>query len=91
MRYSSQITSIGTLRESGEALLAQVGETREPIIITKDGEAVAVLQDIHSFERTEQTLALLKILALGRRQDEQGQTVTLAVAVERIRSRRRDD
>ena len=37
-----------------------------------EGEAKAVVQDIAEYERTQQTLALLKILSLGRRQIEEG-------------------
>ena len=36
------------------------------------GEAKAVLQDVASFEETQETMALLKILALGNREIELG-------------------
>lgn len=35
------------------------------MVITQNGEAKAVLQDVASFEETQESLALLKILALG--------------------------
>jgi len=38
------------------------------LIITQNGEAKAVLQDVRSFEQAQETMALLKILALGNRQ-----------------------
>lgn len=47
-------------------------DTREPLIITQNGEAKVVIQDIDSFEQTRETLAFLKILALGNRQIEEG-------------------
>jgi len=34
------------------------------LIITQNGEAKAVVQDIVSYEKKEETMALLKILAL---------------------------
>ena len=40
----------------------------QPLIITQNGEAKAVLQDVRSFEQAQETMALLKILALGNRQ-----------------------
>jgi PHD/YefM family antitoxin component YafN of YafNO toxin-antitoxin module len=35
------------------------------MVITQNGEAKAVLQDVASFEETQETLSLLKVLALG--------------------------
>lgn len=66
MRYSEQIRPISYLKANAAEILTQLAEQREPLIITQNGEAKAVLQDIKSFEETQETLALLKILALGQ-------------------------
>ena len=47
-----------------------MAQDRDPLIITQKGEAGAVMQDMRSYEETQDTLALLKILALGHRQIE---------------------
>ena len=60
------------------------------MIITQNGEAKMVVQDIESYEKTQQTLALLKVLALGQQQIEAGQVVEASTAIERIRARRTD-
>jgi len=52
------------------------------------GEAKAVMQDVATYEQDQETLALLKILALGRRQVEEGKTVPAAAAFRRLRERR---
>ncbi len=91
MRYSSQVKSISYLKANAADVLVQLAEQREPIIITQNGEAKAVIQDVASYEKTEQTLALLKILALGRREEEDGKVRPLAEVVERLRSRRPKD
>ena len=46
------------------------------MVITQNGEAKVVLQDIDSFEKTQETMALLKILALGNRQIDDGKVTT---------------
>jgi hypothetical protein len=46
-----------------------------------------VVQDIHSYEQTQQTLALLKILALGQQQIAEGRVVPLDDAVARVKAR----
>jgi PHD/YefM family antitoxin component YafN of YafNO toxin-antitoxin module len=59
-------------------------------VITQHGEAKAVLQDIDSFERAQETMALLKILALGNRQIEAGHVEPAADVMARLRERKRD-
>ena len=54
---------------------------------TQNGEAKAVLQDIVSYEETQETLALLKILALGNDQVAAGKVSSLAEVVDRILER----
>lgn len=68
------------------------GGSREgkPLISTQNGEARAVLQDVASCEETQETMALLKILALGNRQIEQGKVKPVADAVKRLRAQTGD-
>jgi PHD/YefM family antitoxin component YafN of YafNO toxin-antitoxin module len=56
------------------------------MVITQNGEAKAVIQDVASYEQTQETLALLKILALGNQQVAQGRVKPLADVVKRIRA-----
>ena len=90
MKPSTNIKPISYLKANASDVVNQLQEQREPMIITQNGEAKMVVQDIESYEKTQQTLALLKILALGQRQIEDGQVVEAFSAIERIRSRRTD-
>lgn len=72
MRYSSHIKPISYLKERTAAVVKEITESRTPMIITQNGEATFVVQDIRSFEQMQQSMALLKILALGQRQIERG-------------------
>jgi prevent-host-death family protein len=86
--YSSQIKPISYLKANAAEILTRIAEVREPIIITQNGEAKAVLQDLASFEETQQTLALLKVLALGNQQVAAGKTTPVADVVARLRAKR---
>ena len=88
MKLSTQIRPISYLKAHAAEILRELGAQGEPLVITQNGEAKAVLQDIKSFEQTQETLALLKILALGRRQIEQGQVKPAAEVFRRLRERR---
>ncbi|MFM9884180.1 MAG: type II toxin-antitoxin system Phd/YefM family antitoxin [Burkholderiales bacterium] len=87
MRYASQIKPISYLKANAAEILLDLAERREPLVITQNGEAKAVLQDVASFEATQETLALLKILSLGTREAEAGQARPLAVVVKRLRAK----
>lgn len=88
MRYSTQVKPISYLKANAAAVLTKIAEQREPLIITQNGEATAVLQDIVSFEETQETLALLKILALGNQNIAAGKIKPVADVVARLRARK---
>ena len=87
MRYATQVKSISHLKAKAAEVLRDLTERREPLVITQHGEAKAVLQDVASWDATQETLALLKLLALGQREVEAGEVSPIAQAVERIRAR----
>ena len=60
----------------------------DPLIITQNGEANVVMQNIESYEQTQQIIALLKILALGNRQIEAGKARPATDALRRLRESR---
>ena len=85
MRYSTQIKPISYLKANAAQVLQELAEQRQPLVITQNGEAKAVIQDVASYEQTQETLALLKILALGNQQVAQGRVKTLVEVVKRLR------
>jgi prevent-host-death family protein len=87
MKYSTRIRPISYLKANAAAVIRELAEQREPLVITQNGEAKAVIQDVASFEQTQETLALLKILALGNRQIEEGTTVRAEDAIRRLREK----
>ena len=87
MKYSTRIKPISYLKANAADVLEQIGRDREPLVITQNGEARAVLQDVASYEQTQETLALLKVLALGSRQVEQGRVVPAREVVALLRER----
>ncbi len=90
MKLSSQIKPISYLKAHVSEIVRTLGEQREPMVITQNGEAKVVLQDIDSFEQTQETMALLKMLALGNRQIEAGQVEAAADVITRLRERTPD-
>jgi prevent-host-death family protein len=91
MRYSTQIKSVSYLKANAAEVLEELAEKRRPLVITQNGEAKAVIQDVTTFEETEATLALLKILALGNQQVAQGKVKPISEVLARLRSGKADD
>ena len=88
MKLSSQIKPISYLKAHAAEIVRNLGEQREPLVITQNGEAKVVIQDIESYEKTLETMALLKILALGNRQIEEGKVQPATDVIKQLRERR---
>jgi prevent-host-death family protein len=72
MKFLSQIKPISYLKSHTAEIVKSISESREPLLITQNGEAKLVVMDVKTYEEQEETLALLKILAIGNREIEQG-------------------
>lgn len=86
MELSSQIKPISYLKAHAAEIVRRLGEQQHPLIITQNGEAKAVIQDLKSYEQGQETMALLKILALGQRQVEEGRVQPAAEVIKRVRA-----
>ena len=72
MKLSESVKSVSFLKNNTAEVLKNIGKSGEPMIITQNGEATAVLQDIKSYEKLMDSVALLKILALSQKDVEEG-------------------
>ena len=72
MKFSTQVKPISYLKSHAAEIVRDISQSREPMLITQNGEAKLVVMDVRSYEEHEETLALLKLLALGHREIEQG-------------------
>lgn len=86
MKLSSQIKPISYLKAHAAEIIRQLAEQSEPLIITQNGEAKVVIQDVQSYEQAQETLALLKILALGNRQIEEGRIQEATTVFKNLRA-----
>ena len=79
MRPSQDIRPISYVKANSGKVLEQVNSSG-PIIITQNGEASAVLMGVKDYENLQNSLALLKILAMGRKSIEEGRGVPMEEA-----------
>ena len=72
MKFSTQVKPISYLKSHAAEIVRDISNSREPMLITQNGEAKLVVMDVRSYEEHEDMLALLKLLALGNREIDQG-------------------
>jgi len=87
MSLASSIKPISYVKANAAELIDKLAESGEPVIITKNGEAKAVMVDIVSWEKTQETLALLKLLAMSEKDIAAGRTKPLSEVIGRLRAK----
>ncbi|MCY4368546.1 MAG: type II toxin-antitoxin system Phd/YefM family antitoxin [bacterium] len=87
MRVTHRIKPTSYLKTHAAEIVRTVGEQGEPLIISQDGEAKVVVLDIDSYQQMQETLALLKVLALGNREVEAGKVLPAAAVIAELRER----
>jgi prevent-host-death family protein len=75
MKIKEDIKPISYLKSRSADLLCQINETRRPVIITQNGEPRAVIQDAESYEKTINSLNLMRIVAQGEKAVQRGDTI----------------
>lgn len=85
MKLSERIKPISYLKANAAEVIAKLAEHQQPMIITVNGEAKAVLQDIDSYEQTQEAIAMLKALTLTERQVKEGKVQPVDEAFRQIR------
>ena len=77
MKLSTSVKPISYLKAHASELIRNITNTRQALIVTHNGEAKVVVQDIRSYERMLETLALLKILTRSKQNIKRGKVKTL--------------
>jgi prevent-host-death family protein len=67
-----KIVPISELRQDATGIVKGVAASREPVFITQRGRAAAVLVGMQTYERTQQELEILRLLARGEKEIEAG-------------------
>ncbi|HEY5568341.1 MAG TPA: type II toxin-antitoxin system Phd/YefM family antitoxin [Gammaproteobacteria bacterium] len=90
MKLSASVKPISYLKSHTAEALRGVTEERQTMVITQHGEAKAVLQDIASYEQTQESLALLKMLAQSSKSIREGRSKPVKRAFADARKRAKE-
>lgn len=72
MNLATQIKPISYLKSNAADIVKEFVVNPEPLVITQNGEAKMVVMEINQYERQQEQLALLRLVALGRKERDAG-------------------
>lgn len=74
MQLHQAIKPISYVKAHAAEIIRDIAETGNPLVITQNGEAKAVLMDVREYDAMQESLAMLKMLAVSAREVKQGKT-----------------
>jgi prevent-host-death family protein len=84
---ASDIKPITYMKTHSAELVADVNKRRSPVVITQNGEPRAVIVDIESYERTQDALMLLKLIAQSEEDLRKGKWLSQSQMEAELRKR----
>jgi len=91
MKLSENVKPISYFKAHASEIIRQVFGKNKTMVITQNGEAKAVVQDIHLYEQTQESLAMLKILAMSSQSLREGKSRPAKDSFGAIRKRIMED
>jgi len=73
MNLSEDIKPISYIKTNAAEMLKRVNDTHNPIVITQNGEAKAVLLDTATYQDMRNSLGILKLLSESEKDIQKGQ------------------
>jgi prevent-host-death family protein len=65
VNVAENIKSVSYIKSNASDVMDYVYENKNPVVITKNGEARAVLIDVDTYQKTQDAFALLNIIKLA--------------------------
>lgn len=87
MKLSEAVKPISYFKTHASEVLRDMADSHKTVVITQNGKAKAILQDIKEYEKVQESLALLKILAVSRKNLEAGKIKPFREAFREIREK----
>ena len=72
LNLRDNVKSISYVKTNAAEMMNYVNERRNPIVITQNGEARAVLMDINTYQDNEDAFALMCLLKIAEKDVENG-------------------
>lgn len=87
MKFSESVKPVSYLKAHVSEILKDLNENSKTLLITQNGEAKAILQDIKLYEQTQEAIALLKIVSLSNLSLEQKKFKTVNKSIKDLKNK----
>ncbi|MBF0505628.1 MAG: type II toxin-antitoxin system Phd/YefM family antitoxin [Nitrospirae bacterium] len=87
MKLSEAVKPISYIKSHASEVIRDITEGHGSVVITLNGEAKVILLDIREYEKTQESLALLRILAQSKKSHEAGKVKSLKEAFSDIKAK----
>ena len=87
MNLKEDIKPISYIKTNAADMLKRVNETHNPLIITQNGEAKAVLLDTESYQSMVNSIGILKLLSESEKDIEKGNVLAQSSVFEEIEAK----
>ena len=87
MKLSESVKPFSYLKAHASEIVKDISENHKTFIITQNGEAKAVVQDLATYEETQESLALLKMLAQSSKSMKEGRSKAIKRASKELSDR----
>lgn len=67
MKLSTAVKPISHIKSHASEIISEISETGNPVVVTVNGEARVIIQDLKEYEKDRENMAMLKLLAMGRK------------------------
>lgn len=88
MKLSEAVKPISYVKAHAAEIIDALSEGGQPLVITKNGEAKAVLMDVREYDQMQQSMAMIKLLAQSTKSIEAGRVSPVEEVFERLLSKR---
>ena len=88
MQLSKHTIPISYLKANAAKLAEELKANGAPYLITQNGEAAMIVQSVQEYEQTQETMAMLKMLAQSEKDIEEGNLISVDEAFSKLRKRR---
>ncbi|MBI5739364.1 MAG: type II toxin-antitoxin system Phd/YefM family antitoxin [Nitrospirae bacterium] len=67
MKLSTAVKPISHIKSHASEIISEISETGNPVVVTVNGEARVIIQDLKEYEKDRESMAMLKLMAMGRK------------------------
>ncbi len=86
LNLAKDIKPISYVKSHTAEIIRQVGENKNPVVITQNGEAKAVILDVEMYQDLVNAVNLIKIISIGERDIKNNQVVSHEQVKDRIKN-----